>query len=32
LAAAAVVDDGYRNSAEFLRARLRISAPEPSAG
>ncbi|SFT70207.1 HNH endonuclease signature motif containing protein [Arthrobacter sp. ov118] len=28
LAAAAVVDDGYRNSAEFLRARLRISAPE----
>ncbi|SFU05875.1 HNH endonuclease signature motif containing protein [Arthrobacter sp. ov118] len=28
LAAAAVADDGYRNSAEFLRARLRISAPE----
>ncbi|WP_237563469.1 HNH endonuclease signature motif containing protein, partial [Arthrobacter sp. H-02-3] len=25
---AAVVDDGYRNTAEFLRARLRISAPE----
>ncbi|MGP4032858.1 DUF222 domain-containing protein [Pseudarthrobacter sp. 1C304] len=27
-AAAAVVDDGYRNTTEFLRARLRISAPE----
>ena len=25
---AAVVDDGYRNTAEFLRARLRIGAPE----
>ncbi|HSO16979.1 MAG TPA: DUF222 domain-containing protein [Arthrobacter sp.] len=25
---AAVVDDGYRNTTEFLRARLRISAPE----
>ena len=24
----AVADDGYRNTAEFLRARLRISAPE----
>ncbi|KUM38548.1 hypothetical protein AR539_03190 [Arthrobacter sp. EPSL27] len=27
-AAAAVVDDGYRNTTEFLRARLRISAAE----
>ncbi|MGY3317572.1 DUF222 domain-containing protein [Arthrobacter sp. TE12232] len=25
---AALVEDGYRNTAEFLRARLRISAPE----
>ena len=28
--ASAVVDDGYRNTAEFLRARLRISAAEAS--
>ncbi|MFF2032471.1 DUF222 domain-containing protein [Arthrobacter sp. NPDC058192] len=28
LAAASVADDGYRNSAEFLRARLRIGASE----
>ncbi|MGP4032291.1 DUF222 domain-containing protein [Pseudarthrobacter sp. 1C304] len=27
-AAAAVVDDGYRNTTEFLRARLRVSGPE----
>ena len=27
-AVCAVADDGYRNTAEFLRARLRISAPE----